>query len=81
MPLSGAFGIQCTDSNNKKWTTRDIFYNQNIDLIQYQITKDIPFLADKVEVLPSYVYPYAENGVSLLLKFSGFKDDVPPCVI
>jgi len=45
------------------------------------LTKDIPFLADNVELLPSYEYYYAENGVSFLLKFSGYRGDVPQCVI
>lgn len=81
LPLNGSYTIQCTDELGNKFTTGDIAYNTNQVWVQNMITNSIPFLADKVEVMNSYKYDYFENGVSWILKFSGVKGDVAPCII
>ena len=71
----------CTDPKGTDWTTPDIAFNTNTDWIQNTITNSIPFLADKISVMPDYRYKYAENGVSFMLRFTGIKGDVTPCKI
>ena len=51
-PINGSYSIVCTDPAGKTWTTPDINYGTNTDWIQNIITNSIPFLADKIDVIP-----------------------------
>ena len=79
IPLSGKFIITCTDSAGVPWDSRPFKYNHWTEGIQLDLGWDIPFLADRVKVLPLNNYRYRENGVHFLIDFFGLKYDVPLC--
>lgn len=80
-PLNGTYAVQCTDSKNIAYTSKDINYNTSPYWIGKAIMDSIPFLIDKVRVDYDYRYSYWENGLSFLITFIGLDYDVPLCSI
>jgi hypothetical protein len=80
-PVNGTYAVQCMDSSNIVYTSRDINYNAGPFWIGKAIMESIPFLVDKVEVHSDYRYGYPENGLSFLLEFTGLNYNVPLCSI
>jgi len=70
-PINGSYAITCKDAQGISWSTLDIPYKSGHTWVQQHITNKIPFLADKIEVIPDYLHSYFENGISFNIKFTG----------
>jgi hypothetical protein len=73
-PLSGNYKIKCTDSqgvvsysNELEWSTWNEWINQ-------MTMEGCAHMYDKLEVMETYFYPYKQNGVNILLRFTGLHE-------
>jgi hypothetical protein len=57
-PFSGKYTITCTDLDGIAWTTSDLDWYNDAMWVEYHITENIPFLANKVTVRDAKVETY-----------------------
>jgi len=81
-PLSGNFILSCTDPVSKTIIeTAEMAWNLHVIWIQEAITASIPFLADKIEVIHGYKYPYNENGREFFINFRDIHLNPAQCTL
>lgn len=80
-PLSGKYTITCTDPDGTEWTSGDIRYDWHQIWIANQLSRSIPFMSNRIEVINESDYYYRQNGVTMKIIMKGLDYGPAPCSI
>lgn len=81
MPITGAFVISCPDDMGNVFSTREFWYSEWTQGIDFWMQLQIPHLQFKMYVRNLWEYQYRENGIAFAVIFDGYHGDVPECTI
>lgn len=64
MPLGGKFKVTCPDENGSLFSTRERWYSDWTEGIDFEMQLMIPHAQFKIYVRNLWTYDYRENGLS-----------------
>jgi len=79
-PINGTYALQCySPVSGTTYTSEDISFDKGAHDTWYALQRSMAMMADTMEVLDDYRYDYKENGVSYMIHFYGFNEEIDSC--